>query len=663
MKQLYLAASLLLLLVAGQGCVTGIYHSVADSLRPPTLDEEVLAEQAPELRKKRIAGLTNPRFTTDEAMLAASELLLTADPFWSRFEELGWADEGFAYREQLTETGPAYSRYNIDHLMLTSGMGVPLTASPHFNPSLNRRLLLMAGIEDYPIPNTMPTYLEYATGDPHFVQLPNYGDADRGIPPQGETLRWNPDWFDAHLEPATLGAGLKAQILWAKRFLWMDPADLREEDDSTVDPIDDTGADTLEDVFDSIAEAEVTDADRYFGLQFAEMAANKIIALATQLTYETFEDRLIPLPENYEPLGWDDDPFIYFPHQVIERDLFESDDPDFDPDTLPLDVYVVADERSHLDDQAILLDGLLEFIEFSDPNRFTSVLPLFPGMGSVSGAARPIFTNRVPVLARRVAEAIVRNMLGMHWDKNAGSFVTYATATRKGKAVRSRDAGLALVALERFAAERWVSEELRKEVREIVRKQGTFLLEYQYKDGAYADMIDVSSGDAAEPAGFQLTSQMYAIRGLLVAYRITGDFRLRQAAWRTYLYLEKTLWAPAHNLYRVEDLVAMGQKHNVVTPLVLAATLGGLRELALETRDFRVVSRMMDFIDGMEKTGLLLSELQPTGENLSVEDWDFDDDGITKPQFAGGRFGLAPVFSSEVLVYIPSTGDIIPLDD
>ena len=38
----------------------------------PTVDDEVASERPAEPRKKPIAGLVNPRFETDDAMLAAS---------------------------------------------------------------------------------------------------------------------------------------------------------------------------------------------------------------------------------------------------------------------------------------------------------------------------------------------------------------------------------------------------------------------------------------------------------------------------------------------------------------------------------------------------------------------------------------------------------------
>lgn len=690
MKRSFLAASCLLFVLL-PGCA-GIYHSIVG--REPSLEEEILAERPVEFRKERITGLTDIRFRTDEAMIASAVFLASAEPYWKRFEELGWLDDviaaigGSRWKERLTETGPAYAQYNIEALFFTSGFGVPLTESPHFDPSVNRRLLLRAGIEDYPIANTRPVYLEYVSGDPHYAQMPDFGDPLVERDMDAATLRWNPEWFERKIEPATLGASLRAQVLWARRLLTTedetgsedfgafgtvpdaDAADDLESATDGTDPEDDDFFDDVraeesaEDNFDRIfgEKKEITPADRYLGLQLTELAANKIIELATRFTYSEFDERLAPLPENYDPAGWDNAPYFYFPHEIVAREDYEPKDPEnFDPDFLPQAPYVVQDARSHLFDQAILLEALLEFIAFAEPGRFSSAITLFPALDpGPRGDSRPVFANTVPIMARRLATAVARNIVTMHWNQDARSLVSYAEGRRQGSSIHSKDAGMALVALERFMNEPWIDLDLRDDVKAVIGAQGKFLLEWQYKDGAFADSIEAATGDAAEPFGFKLVSQMYAIRGLLASHRVTGDFRMRQAAWRTYLYIDETLWAPAYDLYRVEDLVAGGQKHNQFTPLVVGASISALRDLSLAMRDFDVVERLMSFLDGLQGSGLLLSELQLTGENFSSDEWDFDEDGILKPQYAGGEYGIAPVFASEVLIYIPSTGDIIP---
>ncbi len=648
MKATLWIALFAMVLATGPGCSS------------PSVDSEIVKSRSGVERRPRIAGLLDPRFNTDQAMLASAELLRTAEPFYRRFEELGWDDDvSIDQREMLLDTGPAFSRYNIDQLFLLSGLGVPLIESPHFNPSLNRRLLLRAGIEEYPIANTRPIYLEYVSGDPHFTQPPVYDNPEEGIALDGNTLMWNPDRFDREIEPGTLAASLLAQTLWSRRFL-ASGAGADDEDDPTGPDDEDDGSITIP-LAEEEAPRDTSAKERYLGLQFAEIAANKIIALATRLAWDPAEGRLGGFPDRYEPGGPQGSPFVYFPHRVYEKKHYQPIEPEDTPvDELPTGPFFVRDSTSYLRDQALLLEALLVFCEFSDPSRFRTVLPLYPPIDGGRVEQRPVFTARVPLMARSLATALVRNILGMHYRPKQGSLVSYARPGEVGKVLEVADAGYAMVALERFVNEPWVDDALRVEVKRAMRKQGAFLLKYQYKDGAFADRIKTSNGDSSEPHGFALTSQMGGIRALLAAYRVGGDFHLHKAAWRNYQMLEKILWAPAQSLYRVEDLVAMGQKHNALTPEIVASVTAGLRELALETRDFSVVIRLTDFLVGVEQSGLLLSELEPTGENYG-EEWDYDEDNIRKPPFAGGRFGIAPVFASEVLIYIPSTGEIIPL--
>ena len=72
---------------------------------------------------------------------------------------------------------------------------------------------------------------------------------------------------------------------------------------------------------------------------------------------------------------------------------------------------------------------------------------------------------------------------------------------------------------------------------------------------------------------------------------------------------------------------------------------------------------MSDNYERLKDHDCFVGEWVGKGSRSSGEEWDFDQDQILKPQYAGMPFGLAPVFASEVLVYIPSTGDIIPAQD
>jgi hypothetical protein len=605
----------------------------------PAVDKEVKGQRPQELRKKPISGLVNPRFETDEAMIAVAELLLSSDPYWVRFGELGWLDDAkLEHKETLTETGPAFARYNVDTLFLTSGLGIPLSESPFEEANRGRLTILREGLIDLPLVNARPIYLEYESGDPHYTEFPRFGDPTQGTVTDAATLRWNPDWFDPTLRPATLGASLVAEVLWARRLLWSPTA--------LASPTEQGGV-PLEPGQELPPPAPISDADRTFGVLLAELATHKIHALATRLVYDSATGLLGRVPNGYRPEETGE-PYVFLPHGIQESKYLEQEPGIF------YEEFEATDTNSHLWDQAMLLWGALEFIEFNDPRGYGGEDPF-----RESGEFSPQASSTASRQAKALANLIVRNIAGMHFDPDAGSLVSYARAWESGTELRTQDAGLALIAFEKYLSQSWPSEEMKEKVRDIVDAQSRFLLRYQYYDGAFADYIDIESGDAVEPRGFHLETQAYTIRALLIGFRVTGDFHLRRAAWRTYRFLEETLWAPSYKLYRVEDLVAKGQKFNVVTPMRFGSVLGALRDLSLETRDFTVVERLVAYVNGIGRSGLLLSELQATGENYG-EEWDFDADGILKPQFAAVPYGLAPVFASQVLVYIASTGDIVP---
>ena len=112
---------------------------------------------------------------------------------------------------------------------------------------------------------------------------------------------------------------------------------------------------------------------------------------------------------------------------------------------------------------------------------------------------------------------------------------------------------------------------------------------------------------------------------------------------------------------------------SLYSPLTFAGAVAGLRDWALLLRDRAnperqvapgegvfgvaknyppVVARFQEFVAGFPGSGLLLSELGPTGE-ITIDSWDSDNDGVRKPHWAGGKFGMAPVFCEAAVVKLP----------
>jgi hypothetical protein len=87
-----------------------------------------------------------------------------------------------------------------------------------------------------------------------------------------------------------------------------------------------------------------------------------------------------------------------------------------------------------------------------------------------------------------------------------------------------------------------------------------------------------------------------------------------------------------------------------MTPAGFGATVGALREMVLATGDLRTFAYLLAYFEGIMKNySLQLSELDFTGEAMD-EVRDSDGDNIFQSDMAGGDFGIAPVFASEVQV-------------
>ncbi len=83
-----------------------------------------------------------------------------------------------------------------------------------------------------------------------------------------------------------------------------------------------------------------------------------------------------------------------------------------------------------------------------------------------------------------------------------------------------------------------------------------------------------------------------------------------------------------------------------------------MREMALVRKDNRALQKFkLLFVSALKDNGMQLAELEPTGEKMgSVRDVmtpDHDNDGVRKPHFAGGKFGVAPVVAGQIEVSTP----------
>jgi len=105
-----------------------------------------------------------------------------------------------------------YSRYNLGHLTMRSGMGEPFTP----DPATIEAMIAIADADpddgDTVSPPVNPALLRtvYAGGDPRWTQ-----PAD---PDDFATMRWDPESFDTRVTGSALGWTVVKELEWAKQF-------------------------------------------------------------------------------------------------------------------------------------------------------------------------------------------------------------------------------------------------------------------------------------------------------------------------------------------------------------------------------------------------------------------------------------------------------------
>jgi hypothetical protein len=195
---------------------------------------------------------------------------------------------------------------------------------------------------------------------------------------------------------------------------------------------------------------------------------------------------------------------------------------------------------------------------------------------------------------------------------------------------------------------------MREGARKMLERQAQFLFEYmQLDDGGFANEYNLETSAHSETPR-TLASQAMAIRGLLAAFQVTEDQKYQESAMSALNFMNENLWSVSARLYRSEEEAALSH----LSPLDIGATLGALREIVLVRKDEEALRKfMVVFMSAVQQNGMQISELAPTGENFgSVADVmtpDSDGNGVRKPQFAGGPFGIAPVLAGQIAVPTP----------
>jgi len=584
--------------------------------RPDLLPEAMATRQSlivVEPAARLHENVSESRFNTANATYAANELLLSGVPFFEKITQLGLPTD----KELVSITSEEaywFSRYVLSSLGLESGLGIHLRQS--------RRMILQAEEEGIPVeefyakflervgertgldsppPGMYPIFVEFASGEPELTELPDFGDYG--------TLRWNPQKFDKTITPAALGQSLYQEALWAEYFF------------SSKHGENLLGNDAVE---------------GYIGSMVVAAAASKMHYLRAEGIYDGKE------LGGVNPFGYEAK-LLYYPHQIMVELAYPDEAP-----PRPAS-YRVIDSSSRLFDQASLLLGTSEFYRFSDPKIEDNWDAVF---GSPAEGA--LFPPEPHNTAKGLTGVVLKNIVAMHFDPVRQTLVSTWANGERGTKISSVDAGMTLLALANVYNAFHDDEDLKQGAAKTLERQANFLSEYmQLPDGGFVESYDIETS-IYEKVPRTLASQAMAIRGLLAAYQVTENSSYLESALSSLNFMNESLWSSSAKMYRSAE----GAELSRYSPLDVASALAALREVVLVKQDNEALKKFRQFfLAAVKKNGLQMAELESTGETMgSVRDVmtpDSDGDGVRKPQFAGGKFGVAPVLAGRIEVSTP----------
>ncbi len=486
-----------------------------------------------------------------------------------------------------------------------------------------------------------PTYLQYASGDPHFTGPidveDNFEDpqsdkkGDWGVPRyflDWRSTRWDHDGMEVKFDMGALGQTVKKQLLWVEYMFHSE-----HSEPSPSDPL-----------------VEISllgnDAEEGFrGTMLTMSAFNALLQVKAALFADERGKKLGGInPMTYEP----EQGLRYLPHRISPSVLYIGD--------LPERLWAlddIEDNSSQLWDQASWLWATAEYEWLSvrfEGTAFTDNPPVDSG----------IIEKRTVNVARGLSNVLVKNMAAMHsLDGVLVSEWTPKNGTDRMLSVQ--DASLAITALGELKDRRLMNDyepEVAAVAEELLLGTADFLLGAQGEDGTFHSAYDVVTG--AGQGGTELSvAQWFGIRAMVAAYHASEDERYLHAARRTWNYLQDRFWDEESGLYRTR----LGDGTVVLTPLEVAAAMGAMRELMFAT-PLQNVEHMIDhytrwFVQTVDNSGFQMAEDNRTGElSYGEVNPDEDGDGIPFLKYGDGRYGIAPLPAAKVVVNIAGSDNL-----
>jgi len=595
------------------------------------------------LRSGVTGAATDSRFLVNESMYLANEIYLSGTEFFLRASEqkLPFAhDRQFSYIANVEAYW--YSRYNLSSMTTRGRAGIGVIHGPYLDLRAreatrsnvfgrqrgelavsNKDVMLIDVIASYlartgmpaKFDNAVPLMLEFKSADPHFVRPI---DVDPDVSGRAhylgdfETLRWNHGRMDKTVDMGAVAQTLLKKVLWAKFFLRRNHVD---------------------DDFPGQVFLGNNAEDGFRGSMLTLEAVSTMLLAKAALFFDPKGKSLTGIdPTMYTA----SDRFLYLPHEIRPSLIYMSDIPVRHYD------FKVGDASSHLWDQASWLWALTEFFDYANPRRQDNWNNVFGYQTPYDGS---VMEQKYALLAQLLANTVMANLESMHlvdgvlasrWSPQGG----------KGHDIAVRDLSLVVTALTNYAEKMDRDEQAQLRAIKLVKQQADFLLKVAAPDGSYFQGYSVSQGTANGER--DMTSQAFAIRALLAAYRITQEPSYLKAAQDTNKIWNDDFWDSNALLYRNKP----GVDRVTYTPVDVGAALGALREMVLVNHSMPLLERYKQFfVQAVDASGMMQSEDVFTGENINdvrAGNLDSDGDGIPFLSGGNGKFGIDSVFAARV---------------
>lgn len=658
-------------------------------------EESVKKEDAPkktqETEQPYSVAVTDYNFDTAGNMFAYAEFELAGEPL---LEGLGVdldildpmkVDQPAKFDYTAGIEAYEYSEEAMYEVVEKSGLGLHLINGPVVGEMakqkgkeapemLAERYYELADAVGYPkeeiFTNMFPTLIEYSNGDPHYkgkVDTEEYasGDGDTYVPNYQvnfKSLRWDREKMDKVLNPAAYGGTFLKQALWAGDFLG---------GYHTVDKDEELEGETPNDDQDENIRLGVSSPDGMQGMFLVEGIWNKLNYIKNGLFYNGKELAPAGIGSKYDPSKG----FVYLPHKIE----VEEDGNEMMPNAKSMKL---SDSRSLLNDQWLMLWPASEFYGMTDQRlENKNVAPSFhalfdsnpypsaPKENLDSDPANDIASTDPYTVNKDVLLHVFKNIDAMHFNKEAGAFVTENDGTKQGNYVDTFQAGYTVESLRIFqraidglpvgyasgdAAEGLKTKEGER-AKELIKAQADFIMNELIMDnGLAAKGYTIGTGADQEVS---LQAQLGAIRGLTAAYLATFDDKYREAARGIYVAMDDNLWDQNLKVYNTgkEEM-----KYDAYTAGGVAAVFRvAINNLSNNDSDKEqpaplevdvITEKYTDFfdrvIDGPSlEEGMQASEFWDTGDFYlkKGKSENTDNDHVPQIQAGHGKYGIAPV--------------------